>query len=266
MLKRRIIPRLDIRDGRVVKGVHFRGMRDPEDAVEAARMYDRQGADELCLINVSDTEDGRRHFSDVVRRVAPQVFVPITAGGGVRREKDVRLLLQGGADKVIVNSAVVSSPALIARLSHAFGRQSIVVGVDARRMDPVVEGRAADYEVVVHGRSRSTGLDVVWWCEQVDQLGAGEILLTSVDAEETKSGYDVEITRAVARAVGIPVIASGGLSNLDHLLGGLAVGQGEADAVLGAAIFHFGLYTIEQAKEFLHERGVPVRRLPSRAA
>ena len=186
--------------------------------------------------------------------------------GGVRREKDVRVLLEIGVDKVIVNSAVVASPALISRLADRYGSQSIVVGVDARRLPPMEVGGVADYEVLVHGRSRSTGLDVVWWCERVDELGAGEILLTGVDAEENKSGYDVEITRAVARRVSIPVIAGGGLSKLEHLLAGLAVGEGEADAVLGAAIFHFGLYTIEQAKEFLHERGVPVRLLPSRVA
>ncbi|MEE9384012.1 MAG: HisA/HisF-related TIM barrel protein [Nannocystaceae bacterium] len=265
MLKRRIIPRLDIRDGRVVKGVHFRGMRDPEDPVEAARLYDRQGADELCFINITGTEDGRRKFRDVVRRVAPQVFVPVTAGGGVRREEDVRNLLSAGADKVIVNSAVVVSPRLITRLADRYGQQSIVVGVDVRRLTPMRPGDPVLHEVLVHGRTRSTGLDALWWCQQVDLLGAGELLITSVDAEEGRTGYDLEFTRAVARRVSTPVIVCGGVSNLEHIRQGLAVGEGEGDGALGASIFHFGLYTIEQAKRYLHERGIPVR-LPARRA
>lgn len=267
MLKRRIIPCLDVKDGRVVKGVHFTGMRDAGDPVEAARAYDRQGADEISLLDITATQEGRDNFVEVVRRVAPQIFVPLTVGGGVRREADVRRLLSAGADKVAINSAAVTSPDLLRRASDHFGSQAIVAAVDVRRMPDRPGDEQPLYEVVIHGGTRSTGLDALWWCERVAELGAGEILLTSMDRDGTHQGYDLWITREVAKRVSIPVIASGGVGSLEHLREGLADDGGAADAVLAASIFHFGLYTIEQAKQYLAEHGVPVRPFaPMRAA
>jgi imidazole glycerol-phosphate synthase subunit HisF len=259
MLKRRIIPCLDIKNGRVVKGVHFGGLRDAGDPVEASRAYDAQGADELCLLDITATTEGRETFLEVVRRVAPQLFVPLTVGGGVRRAEDVRRLLNAGADKVAINSAAVANPLLIKKVSERYGRQAIVGAVDVKRIPPKEGDPDPLYEVVIHGGTRSTGLDAVYWCEQLAELGVGEILLTSMDRDGTRDGYDLWITREVSRRVPVPVIASGGVGSLEHLRAGLATGEGEADAALAASIFHFGLYTIAQAKKFLMEHHIPVR-------
>ncbi|EDM78847.1 imidazole glycerol phosphate synthase subunit HisF [Plesiocystis pacifica SIR-1] len=265
-MKRRIIPCLDVKNGRVVKGVHFKGLRDAGDPIEAARAYDRQGADELCLLDITATTEGRETFVEIVRSVAPQIFCPLTVGGGIRREDDVRRLLNAGADKVAINSAAVSSPPLIERLAKRYGSQAIVVAVDVRRMPALPRDEEPLYEVVIHGGSRGTGLEALRWCEQVAELGAGEILLTSMDKDGTRDGYDLWITREVARRVNIPVIASGGVGSLEHIRQGLALGEGEADAALAASIFHFGLYTIAQTKQYLTERGIPVRPPEGRRA
>ena len=259
MLKRRIIPCLDVKNGRVVKGVHFKGLRDAGDPVEAARAYDQQGADELCLLDITATTEGRETFVEVVRHVAPQVFCPLTVGGGIRREDDVRRLLQAGADKVAINSAAVTSPPLISRLAERYGSQAIVAAIDVKRMEALPHDEEPLYEVMIHGGTRSTGLEAMRWCEQVAALGAGEILLTSMDKDGTRDGYDTWATREVARRVPIPVIASGGVGSLEHLRQGLALGEGEADAALAASIFHFGLFTIAQAKQYLMGHGIPVR-------
>lgn len=266
MLKRRIIPCLDVKNGRVVKGVHFKGMRDAGDPVEAARAYDRQGADEIALLDITATTEGRETFVDVVRNVAPQIFCPLTVGGGIRREDDVRRLLNAGADKVAINSAAVSSPLLIRKLADRYGSQAIVVAVDVKRIEALPRDEEPIYEVLIHGGTRSTGLDALHWCEQVAELGAGEILLTSMDKDGTRDGYDLWITREVARRVPVPVIASGGVGSLEHLRQGLALGEGEADAALAASIFHFGLFTIAQAKQYLSDHGIPVRPPEKRAA
>lgn len=259
MLKRRIIPCLDIKNGRVVKGVHFGGLRDAKDPVEAARAYDAQGADEICLLDITATTEGRETFLDIVRRVAPQIFVPLTVGGGIRRADDVRRLLRAGADKVAVNSAAVANPLLIKELADEYGSQVLVGAVDVRRMAPIAGDTDPVYEVVIHGGRRGTGLDALHWVEQLAELGAGEILLTSMDRDGTRDGYDLWITREVARRVSVPIIASGGVGTLDHLREGLATGEGEAEAALAASIFHFGLYTIGQAKQYLLEHNIPVR-------
>lgn len=259
MLKRRIIPGLDIRDGRVVKGVHFGGLRDTGDPVEAARAYDLQGADEICLLDISPTSEGHEAFLQVVRRVAPSLFVPLTVGGGIRREQDAERLLNAGADKVAVNSAAVQNPQLIKRLAERYGSQSIVGAVDVRRLPAHPNDAEPLYEVMVHNGTRGTGLDALFWCQQLASLGVGEILLTSMDRDGTREGYDLWITREVARGVSVPVIASGGVGSLEHLREGLATGVGEADAALAASIFHFGLKTIAQAKKYLLEHDIPVR-------
>lgn len=266
MLKRRIIPCLDVKNGRIVKGVHFKGLRDAGDPVEAARAYDSQGADEICLLDITATTEGRETFVEVVRRVAPQLFVPLTVGGGIRRESDVRRLLEAGADKVALNSAAVSSPKLITSVAEKYGSQAIVVAIDVRRMPEQPGDKEPLYEVVINGGSRGTGLEAIRWCEEVAKRGAGEILLTSMDRDGTREGYDLWITRTVSRRVPIPVIASGGVGSLEHLSEGLANDKGAADAALAASIFHFGLYTIGQAKAFLHQQGIPVRPMQSRSA
>lgn len=266
MLKRRIIPCLDVKNGRIVKGVHFKGLRDAGDPIEAARAYDKQGADELCLLDITATTEGRNTFLDVVRRVAPQIFVPLTVGGGIRRDDDVRRLLQAGADKVAINSAAVIAPMLIKRCSDRYGSQCIVVAVDVRRIPEKPGDKGPIYEVVIEGGTRGTGVEALRWCEQVAELGAGEILLTSMDRDGTHDGYDLELTREVAQRVPIPVIASGGVGNLEHLRDGLAPDKGGADAALAASIFHFGLHTIAQAKQYLIEAGIPVRPPASAAA
>ena len=266
MLKRRIIPCLDIKNGRVVKGVHFAGLRDTGDPVEAARAYDTQGADEICLLDITATVEGRETFIDVVHRVADQIFTPLTVGGGVRREPDVRRLLKAGADKVAINSAAVANPLLIRQLADKYGSQCIVVAIDVRKMPAHAGDSEPLYEVVIHGGTRSTGLDALAWCEYIAKIGAGEILLTSMDKDGTRDGYDLWITREVSHRVPIPVIASGGVGQLEHLREGLAVERGGADAALAASIFHFGLYTISQAKQYLAEHGIPVRPHESQRA
>ena len=251
MLTKRIIPCLDVTDGRVVKGTKFLQLRDAGDPVECAMEYNRQGADELVFLDITASSDNRRTMIDVVRRTAEQCFMPLTVGGGIRTEADVREMLRGGADKVSMNTAAIKEPELISRSADAFGVQCIVVAIDAKRTGP------NHWTVFTHGGRNPTDLEAIQWAREVEKLGAGEILLTSMDADGTKEGYDIELTSAVSSAVGIPVIASGGAGTLEHLLKGLT--EGKADAVLAASIFHFGEYTVAQAKEFLVANGVPVR-------
>jgi imidazole glycerol-phosphate synthase subunit HisF len=250
MLAKRIIPCLDVRDGRVVKGVHFVGLRDAGDPVECASRYDVAGADEITFLDITASHEARGTLLDIVSRTAEVVFAPLTVGGGVRTPDDVRSLLEAGADKVSVNSAAVSDPELVRRVSDAWGSQVLVVAIDAKRS-------AQGFEVFTHGGRRGTGMDAVAWAERVAELGAGEILLTSMDRDGTKAGYDLPLLRAVVDAVGIPVIASGGVGTLEHLREGLS--EGGADAALAASIFHDGIYSIGQAKTYLSEHGVLVR-------
>jgi cyclase len=251
MLLKRVIPCLDVKDGRVVKGVKFVGLRDAGDPVQAARAYDKAGADELVFLDITASHERRKTLLDVVERTASQCFMPLTVGGGVRTKEDVRLLLRAGADKVSFNTAAVQKPAVLAQAARAFGSSTIVLAIDAKQVKP---GR---WEVFLHGGRTPTGLDAVKWAKRGAELGAGEILLTSMDADGTKHGYDLALTRAVSRAVRVPVIASGGVGTLAHLAEGLE--KGEADAVLAASIFHFGTYSIPQAKRYLRRRGIPVR-------
>ncbi|MCE9568635.1 MAG: imidazole glycerol phosphate synthase subunit HisF [Rhodocyclales bacterium] len=251
MLAKRIIPCLDVNAGRVVKGVNFVELRDAGDPVEIARRYDEQGADELTFLDITASSDDRDIILHIVEAVASQVFIPLTVGGGVRQVEDVRRLLNAGADKVSMNTAAVNNPQLVADASAKVGAQCIVVAVDAKQTSP---GR---WEVFTHGGRKNTGLDAIAWARQVESLGAGEILLTSMDRDGTKAGFDLPLTRAIAEAVGIPVIASGGVGNLQHLADGVT--EGRADAVLAASIFHYGEYTVRQAKEFMRSRGIEVR-------
>ncbi len=251
MLTKRIIPCFDVDNGRVVKGVSFVGLRDAGDPVELASFYDAQGADELVFLDITASSDDRKTVYDMVERTADQVFIPFTVGGGVRSDLDVRALLELGADKVSLNTAAVANPKLVAETSERFGSQCIVVAIDAKS---VGEGR---WEVYTHGGRKPAGLDAVEWARRVVELGAGEILLTSMDADGHQDGYDLKLTRAIADAVEVPVIASGGAGHPQHLVD--AVVEGRADAVLAASIFHFGTYSIRQAKEYMAERGVPVR-------
>lgn len=253
MLARRIIPCLDVDGGRVKKGVRFKELRDAGDPVAVAAEYDRQGADEICFLDITASSDGRATMLEVVRLTAEQVFLPLTVGGGVRSVENVRELLLAGADKAGINTAAVADPQLVRRASDAFGSQAIVVAVDARR----VPENPGNWEVYTHGGRKPTGLDAVAWCAQMAELGAGEILLTSMDRDGTRDGFDLELTRAVSDRVPIPVIASGGVGTLEHLYQGVA--QGGADAVLAASIFHFGEYTVGQARDYLRSRGIPVR-------
>jgi cyclase len=255
MLARRIIPCLDVDAGRVKKGVRFQELRDAGDPVAVAAAYDRQGADEVCFLDISASSDGRATTLDVVRATAEQVFLPLTVGGGVRSVEDVRKLLLAGADKVGINTAAVSDPELVRRASDAFGSQAIVVAVDARHR-PTGES----WEVYTHGGRTPTGLDAVAWCARMVEMGAGEILLTSMDRDGTRVGFDLALTRTVADRVTVPVIASGGVGTLEHLYEGIA--QGGADAVLAASIFHFGEHTIGEARDYLRARGVPMREVP----
>jgi cyclase len=251
MHTRRIIPCLDVTAGRVVKGVNFVGLRDAGDPVEIARRYDGQGADELTFLDITASSDERDIIVQVIEKVAAQVFIPLTVGGGVREVADVRRLLNAGADKVSINTAAIVRPELIGEASARFGAQCIVCAIDAKAVEP---GR---WEVFTHGGRKSAGLDAVEWARRVEALGAGEILLTSMDRDGTKQGFDLALTRAVSDAVDIPVIASGGVGNLQHLADGVL--EGHADAVLAASIFHFGEYTVEEAKRYMAERGIPVR-------
>lgn len=251
MLTRRIIPCLDVQAGRVVKGVRFVGLRDAGDPVEVARRYDEEEADELCFLDITASSDGREIFYDVVRRTAEQVFMPLTVGGGVRSVDDVRRLLLAGADKVSINTAAVLDPELIGRAARSFGSQCVVVAVDARACG------AGKWEVFVHGGRTATGRDALEWAREVEQRGAGELLLTSMDRDGTREGYDLALTRAVSEAVGVPVIASGGVGRLEHLRAGFV--EGRASACLAASIFHYREHSIAEAKSYLARHGVPVR-------
>jgi cyclase len=251
MLTKRIIPCLDVTAGRVVKGVNFLELRDAGDPVEIARRYDREGADELTFLDITASSDERDIILHVIEAVAAEVFIPLTVGGGVRSVADVRRLLNAGADKVSINTAALQTPQLVADASHRFGSQAIVVAIDAKQVEP---GR---WEVFTHGGRKSAGRDAIAWAREVERLGAGEILLTSMDRDGTRQGFDLDLTRTVSDAVGIPVIASGGVGGLQHLADGVV--QGRADAVLAASIFHFGEHTIDEAKRFMAAQGIAVR-------
>ena len=260
MLAKRIIPCLDVDRGRVVKGVNFVGLKDAGDPVEIARRYDEQGADELAFLDITASSEERDLILHVVEDVAAQVFIPLTVGGGVRKVEDVRRLLNAGADKVSINTAAVLTPQLVADSSARYGAQCIVVAIDAKRVSPERRPSATPapaWEVFTHGGRRGTGLDAVEWARTMEQRGAGEILLTSMDRDGTREGFDLALTRAVAEAVGIPVIASGGVGKLDHLAEGVL--EGRADAVLAASIFHFGEFTVKEAKQHMAKCGIEVR-------
>ena len=250
-LAKRIIPCLDVDNGRVVKGVKFENIRDAGDPVEIARRYDEQGADEITFLDITASVDGRDTTLHTVERMASQVFIPLTVGGGVRTVQDIRNLLNAGADKVSINTAAVFTPEFVGEAAARFGSQCIVVAIDAKRVAP---GR---WEIFTHGGRKPTGLDAVEWARKMEGLGAGEILLTSMDQDGVKSGYDLGVTRAISEAVRVPVIASGGVGNLQHLADGIL--EGKADAVLAASIFHFGEYTVPEAKAYLASRGIVVR-------
>ncbi|MBA4265834.1 MAG: imidazole glycerol phosphate synthase subunit HisF [Comamonadaceae bacterium] len=258
MLAKRIIPCLDVTGGRVVKGVNFVELRDAGDPVEIAARYNEQGADELTFLDITATSDGRDLILHIIEAVASQVFIPLTVGGGVRTVDDVRRLLNAGADKTSFNSAAIARPEVIREASEKYGSQCIVVAIDAKRRHAQdAETRGEGWDVYSHGGRKNTGLDAVAWATQMARFGAGEILLTSMDRDGTKAGFDLALTRAVADAIDVPVIASGGVGTLDHLADG--VQQGGADAVLAASIFHYGEYTVAQAKARMAERGIPVR-------
>lgn len=252
-LANRIIPCLDVDDGRVVKGINFVDIRDAGDPVEQAQTYDAAGADELVFLDITATHEGRDIMHEVVRRTADEIFIPLTVGGGLRSVDDMRGMLNAGADKVAINSAAVKDPALIERGAEAFGNQCVVVAIDAKRTDE----SPPQWEVFVHGGRKPTGRDAVEWAEEAAERGAGELLVTSMDRDGTKAGYDVELLRAITDRVQVPVIASGGAGTLEHFAEGLETGG--ASAVLAASIFHFGKYTVEEAKTYLRDAGLPVR-------
>jgi cyclase len=250
-LAKRIIPCLDVTAGRVVKGINFTELRDAGDPVEIARRYDEQGADEITFLDITASSDQRDLILPIIEAVASQVFIPLTVGGGVRTVEDVRRLLNAGADKVSMNTSAVNNPQLVADAANKYGSQCIVVAIDAKRTD------SGTWQVYTHGGRNATGMDAVDWARRLEQLGAGEILLTSMDKDGTRSGFDLALTRAVSDAVGIPVIASGGVGSLGDLADGIQTGR--ADAVLAASIFHFGQHTVQEAKQFMAARGIPVR-------
>jgi len=255
MLTKRIIPCLDVTQGRVVKGMSFAQLRDAGDPVELAAFYYKEGADELVFLDIGATPEGRDTMVDVVERVSEQVFIPLTVGGGLRGIDDIQRMLRAGADKVSINTAAVQDPGLVTEGAEKFGSQCIVVAIDAKRVN---SGDKPRWEVLTHGGRKPTGIDAIQWAKQVIAHGAGELLLTSWDADGQRTGYDLELTRAISEAVPVPVIASGGAGNLEHLYNALVTGK--ADAVLAASIFHYQTYSIRQAKDYLTERGVPVRR------
>jgi cyclase len=255
MLKSRIIPCLDVKDGRVVKGVNFVDLRDAGDPVEAATAYDAAGADELCFLDITASHENRAIIFDVVTQTAERCFMPLTVGGGVRETEDIRKLLSAGADKVSINTAAVKDRSFVARAAEKFGVQCIVVAIDTKRVSG--DGEADRWEIFTHGGREATGIDAIGYAREVVELGAGEILLTSMDRDGTRAGFDLTLTRAIADAVTVPVIASGGVGNLDHLVDG--VKDGHASAVLAATIFHFGDHTIREAKEHMAASGIAVR-------
>lgn len=254
-LAKRIIPCLDVDNGRVVKGVQFVDIRDAGDPVEVARRYDEQGADEITFLDITASSDDRETMVHVVEEVAGQVFIPLTVGGGIRKVSDIRRMLNAGADKIAINTAAVFNPEFVKQAAEKFGSQCIVVAIDAKKIN--VEGQPNKWEIFTHGGRKPTGIDAIEWAKKMVDYGAGEILLTSMDRDGTKIGFDLELTRAISEAVNVPVIASGGVGNLDHLVEGVT--KGKADAVLAASIFHFGEYTVEQAKKRMQEAGIEVR-------
>ena len=256
-LAKRVIPCLDVTAGRVVKGVNFVGLRDAGDPVEIAARYDEQGADEVCFLDITASSDERDMLLHVIEAVAERVFIPLTVGGGVRKVEDVRRLLNAGADKVSINTAAVQNPDLVRAASGVVGNQCIVVAIDAKRVSPDAQRNGPRWQVFTHGGRKATGLDAVQWAKQMQQAGAGEILLTSMDRDGTREGFDLALTRAVSEAVGVPVIASGGVGTLEHLAQGVL--EGRADAVLAASVFHFGEFTVREAKEHMRSRGIEVR-------
>ncbi|MBQ0784752.1 MAG: imidazole glycerol phosphate synthase subunit HisF [Amphritea sp.] len=254
-LAKRIIPCLDVENGRVVKGVQFLDIRDAGDPVEVAKRYDEQGADEITFLDITATHEGRDTMVHTVERMASQVFIPLTVGGGIRTVDDIRTMLNAGADKVSINSAAVFNPDFVREAAEKFGSQCIVVAIDAKKVS--APGEADKWEIFTHGGRKPTGIDAVEWAKKMVELGAGEILLTSMDQDGVKNGYDLGVTRAISDAVNVPIIASGGVGNLDHLVEGCI--EGKADAVLAASIFHFNEYTIPEAKQYMKERGIEVR-------
>ena len=274
MLTKRIIPCLDVDQGKVVKGVNFVNLRDAGDPVELASFYNQQGADELVFLDITASSDGRNTMVDVVESVSQQVFIPLTVGGGIRSVSDVRVMLESGADKISFNTAAVADPNLIKRSSDHFGNQCIVVAVDARRIQsdsrfisngqstPLINPdisieKSSEWEVFIYGGRKSTGIDAIKWVKRVTELGAGELLVTSMDSDGMQNGYDLKLLSEISKHVSVPVIASGGAGNLDHLSD--AIIEGNADAVLAASIFHFGTYSIEQAKQHMYAKGIPIR-------
>ena len=254
-LAKRIIPCLDVDDGRVVKGVQFVDIRDAGDPIEVAKRYDYEGADEITFLDITASSDNRNTMVHVVERVAAEVFIPLTVGGGIRKVEDIRTLLNAGADKIGINTAAVFNPEFVQQASDKVGSQCIVVAIDAKRVSE--EGEPLKWEIFTHGGRKGTGLDALEWAEKMQEYGAGEILLTSMDRDGTKIGFDLDLTRAVSEAVGIPVIASGGVGTLAHLADGVTMGK--ADAVLAASIFHFGEYSIQEAKRYMADQGIVVR-------
>lgn len=259
MLTKRIIPCLDVKDGRVVKGVSFVNLRDAGDPVEIAKVYDQDGADELCFLDITASHENRGTLLEVVSRTADQVFMPLTVGGGVRTAEEIRQLLVAGADKVSINTAAVNDPNFVATAANRFGTQCIVVAIDAKRVPGAASFGEYTWEIFTHGGRKPTGVNAIEWAKKMEENGAGEILLTSMDRDGTHDGYDLDLTAAVSRAVSVPVIASGGAGTLEHLYEALAIGN--ADAVLAASIFHFRTYSVAEAKTYLSQKGLPIRVL-----